>query len=37
MTGFVGGGNMAQALIKGMTSHGMKDIFVSEPAKEKRR
>ncbi|MEJ2697704.1 MAG: pyrroline-5-carboxylate reductase [Candidatus Sulfobium sp.] len=37
MTGFIGGGNMAQALIKGMTSHGMKDIFVSEPTEEKRR
>jgi pyrroline-5-carboxylate reductase len=36
MTGFIGGGNMAEALIKGMTSQGMKDIFVAEPAEEKR-
>jgi pyrroline-5-carboxylate reductase len=34
--GFIGGGNMAEALIKGMTSQGMKDIFVSEPAEERR-
>ncbi len=26
--GFIGGGNMAEAMIKGMTSHGMKDILV---------
>jgi pyrroline-5-carboxylate reductase len=31
MIGFIGGGNMAEALIKGMTSHGMKDIIVAEP------
>jgi len=37
MTGFIGGGNMAEALVKGMTSQGMKDIFVSEPAEEKRK
>jgi len=37
MTGFIGGGNMAEALIKGMTSQGMKDIFVSEPREERRR
>lgn len=36
MTGFIGGGNMAEALIKGMTSQKMKDIFVSEPRDEKR-
>jgi pyrroline-5-carboxylate reductase len=36
MTGFIGGGNMAEALIKGMTSQKMKDIFVSEPREEKR-
>ncbi len=36
MTGFIGGGNMAEALIKGMASQGMKDIFVAEPAEEKR-
>jgi pyrroline-5-carboxylate reductase len=37
MTGFIGGGNMAEALIKGMTSQGMKDIFVAEPREERRR
>lgn len=37
MTGFIGGGNMAEALIKGMTSQGMKDILVSEPREERRR
>jgi pyrroline-5-carboxylate reductase len=37
MTGLIGGGNMAEALIKGMTLQGVKDIFVSEPAEEKRR
>jgi pyrroline-5-carboxylate reductase len=36
MIGFIGGGNMAEALIKGMTSQGMKDIFVSEPREERR-
>ncbi len=36
MIGFIGGGNMAEALIKGMTSEGMKDILVSEPSEEKR-
>jgi pyrroline-5-carboxylate reductase len=37
MTGFIGGGNMAEALIKGMTSRGMKDILVSEPREERRQ
>jgi pyrroline-5-carboxylate reductase len=37
MIGFIGGGNMAEALIKGMTSHGMKDIIVSEPRQERRK
>jgi pyrroline-5-carboxylate reductase len=37
MTGFVGGGNMAEALIKGMTLHGMRDIVVSEPREERRK
>jgi pyrroline-5-carboxylate reductase len=37
MIGFIGGGNMAEALIKGMTSQGMKDIIVSEPREERRR
>ncbi len=36
MIGFIGGGNMAEALIKGMTAKGMKDIFVSEPREERR-
>lgn len=36
MTAFIGGGNMAEALIKGMTAHGMKDIVVSEPREERR-
>ena len=35
--GFIGGGNMAEAMIKGMTSRGMKDILVSEPRNERRR
>ena len=34
--GFIGGGNMAEAMIKGMISQGKKDILVSEPV-EKRR
>ena len=34
--GFIGGGNMAEAMIKGMTAQGMKDILVSEPTPEKR-
>lgn len=37
MTGFIGGGNMAEALIKGMTSQGMKEIMVSEPREERRQ
>lgn len=36
MIGFIGGGNMAEALIKGMTSQGMRDIIVSEPREERR-
>ncbi len=36
MIGFLGGGNMAEAMIKGMTARGMKDIFVSEPNEERR-
>jgi pyrroline-5-carboxylate reductase len=35
MIGFIGGGNMAEALIKGMTAKGMRDIFVSEPREER--
>lgn len=37
MIGFIGGGNMAEALIKGMTANGMKDIIVSEPREERRQ
>src|SRR5574340_430621 len=36
MIGFIGGGNMAEALIKGMESKGMKEIIVSEPREERR-
>ncbi|HWR57932.1 MAG TPA: pyrroline-5-carboxylate reductase [Thermodesulfovibrionales bacterium] len=36
MIGFIGGGNMAEALIKGMTSQGIKDIIVSEPNSDRR-
>lgn len=36
MIGFIGGGNMAEALIKGMVQSGMKDIMVSEPRDERR-
>jgi len=36
MIGFIGGGNMSEALINGMSSQGMKDIFVSEPREERR-
>jgi pyrroline-5-carboxylate reductase len=36
MIGFIGGGNMAEALIKGMVQSGMKEIMVSEPRGERR-
>jgi pyrroline-5-carboxylate reductase len=36
-TGFIGGGNMAEALIKGMASGGMTGIMVSEPREERRK
>jgi pyrroline-5-carboxylate reductase len=36
MIGFIGGGNMAEALIKGIVRSGMKDIMVSEPREERR-
>jgi pyrroline-5-carboxylate reductase len=36
MIGFIGGGNMAEALVKGMSSQGMKDIIVSEPSADRR-
>lgn len=35
-TGFIGGGNMAEAMIKGMLSQGRQDIFVSEPEEGRR-
>src|SRR5208282_5688912 len=34
--GFIGGGKMAEALIKGITSKKNKDIFVSDPLEERR-
>ena len=34
--GFIGGGNMAAAIIKGMTVQGIKDILVSEPREARR-
>jgi pyrroline-5-carboxylate reductase len=42
MTGFIGGGNMAEALIKGIIGRGgvtppVQKIFVSEPNEERRR
>ncbi len=37
MIGFIGGGNMAEAMIKGMTAKGMKDIMVSEPREDRRQ
>lgn len=36
MIGFIGGGNMAEALIKGILQDGNKDILVSEPREERR-
>ncbi|HSW61711.1 MAG TPA: pyrroline-5-carboxylate reductase [Dissulfurispiraceae bacterium] len=36
MIGFIGGGNMAEALIKGMRIEGIRDIIVSEPKEERR-
>lgn len=37
MIGFIGGGNMAEAMIKGIRQSGMKDIIVSEPREERRK
>jgi len=40
MTGFIGGGNMAEALIKGMMQdarYKMQDIIVSEPVEDRRK
>ncbi|HXW67980.1 MAG TPA: pyrroline-5-carboxylate reductase [Dissulfurispiraceae bacterium] len=36
MIGFIGGGKMAEALIKGISSKGNNNIFVSEPLQERR-
>jgi pyrroline-5-carboxylate reductase len=36
MIGFIGGGNMAEALVKGLLQDGKKDILVSEPRGERR-
>jgi pyrroline-5-carboxylate reductase len=36
MIGFIGGGNMAEALIRGMRLEGMREIMVSEPNEERR-
>jgi pyrroline-5-carboxylate reductase len=36
MIGFIGGGNMAEAMIKGIVQSGMKDIMVSEPRDDRR-
>lgn len=37
MIGFIGGGNMAEALIRGLVKEGRKNIIVSEPIDERRR
>jgi len=37
MTGFIGGGKMAEALIKGIAGKGNRSIFVAEPLEERRR
>ncbi|WP_353683762.1 pyrroline-5-carboxylate reductase [Thermodesulfovibrio sp. 3907-1M] len=37
MIGFIGGGNMAEALIRGLVKEGKKNIIVSEPIAERRR
>jgi pyrroline-5-carboxylate reductase len=36
MIGFIGGGNMAEALVKGILSHGKSSIIVSEPREDRR-
>ena len=35
MIGFIGGGNMAEAMVKGIIQSGMKEIMVSEPRSER--
>jgi Pyrroline-5-carboxylate reductase len=37
MIGFIGGGNMAEALIRGLVKEGKRDIIVSDPIDERRR
>lgn len=37
MIGFIGGGNMAEALIRGLIKEGKRDILVSDPVEERRR
>ncbi|MEN2994342.1 MAG: pyrroline-5-carboxylate reductase [Thermodesulfovibrio sp.] len=37
MIGFIGGGNMAEALIRGLVKDGKKNIIVSEPVDERRK
>ncbi|MCS7215120.1 MAG: pyrroline-5-carboxylate reductase [Thermodesulfovibrio sp.] len=37
MIGFIGGGNMAEALVRGLVKDGKKNIIVSEPVDERRR
>lgn len=37
MIGFIGGGNMAEALIRGLIKEGKRNIVVSDPIEERRR
>lgn len=37
MIGFIGGGNMAEALIRGLVKEGKRNIIVSDPIEERRR
>jgi pyrroline-5-carboxylate reductase len=37
MIGFIGGGNMAEALIRGLIKNGKRNIIVSDPVDERRR
>ncbi|MBF0537388.1 MAG: pyrroline-5-carboxylate reductase [Nitrospirae bacterium] len=37
MIGFIGGGNMAEAMLKGMLAKGMGDVLVSEPRQDRRQ